>query len=58
MSAERFFELEKTHAGLAVQRPIILAYEPRLMRDAIHLNLDGVEGLMPVVAKDVLAVLK
>jgi hypothetical protein len=51
-------ELEKTHAGLTVQRPLILAYEPRLMRDAMHLNLDGVERFMPVVAKDVLAVLK
>jgi hypothetical protein len=46
-------ELEETHPGLTVQRPIILAYEPRLMRDAIHLNLAGVEKFMPVVAKDV-----
>jgi hypothetical protein len=46
-------ELEKTHPGLKVQRPIILAYEPSLMRDAIHLNSAGVEKFMPVVAKDV-----
>ena len=46
-------ELEETHPGLTVQRPIILTYEPRLMRDAIHLNLAGVEKFMPVVAKDV-----
>jgi hypothetical protein len=46
-------ELEKTHPGLTVERPIILAYEPRLMQDALHLNLAGVEKFMPVVAKDV-----
>lgn len=46
-------ELEKMHPGLTVERPIILAYESRLMRDAVHLNLAGVEKFMPVVAKDV-----
>jgi hypothetical protein len=50
-------ELEKTHAGLTVRRPIILAYELRYMRDAMHLNSDGVEKFMPVVAKDVQAAL-
>lgn len=48
-------ELEKTHAGLTVERPIILPYEERLMWDAIHLNLAGVDQFMPVVAKDVQA---
>jgi hypothetical protein len=46
-------ELEQTHAGLTVQRPIILAYEPGLMWDPVHLNLAGVEKFMPVVAKAV-----
>ena len=50
-------ELEQTHAGLTVQRPMILTYEPHLMLDAIHLNLKGVDKFMPVVAKDVQAAL-
>jgi hypothetical protein len=50
-------ELEKTHPGLTVARPIILPYEKRWMCDAIHLNSDGVEQFMPVVAKDVQALL-
>jgi len=50
-------ELEKTHPGLTVERPIILPYEQRLMWDPIHLNSDGVEQFMPVVAKGVQALL-
>jgi hypothetical protein len=42
---------------LTVRRPMILTYEPRLMLDAIHLNLEGVNKFMPVVAKDVQAAL-
>jgi hypothetical protein len=50
-------ELEQTHPTLTVERPIILAYEPRLMCDAIHLNVAGVEKFMPVVAKEMQEVL-
>jgi hypothetical protein len=46
-------ELEKAYPNLSVRRPILLAYEPRLMWDAIHLNSHGVEKFTPVVVKAV-----
>ena len=50
-------ELEGSQPNVTVARPIVLAYEPRFMWDAMHLNAAGVEKFMPVVAKDVQAVL-
>lgn len=51
-------ELEASQPNVTVARPIVLAYEPHFMWDAIHLNAAGVEKFMPVVAKDVQSVLK
>jgi lysophospholipase L1-like esterase len=50
-------DLEATQPGVTVARPIVLTYEPKFMWDGIHLNAAGVEKFMPVVAKDVEAVL-
>ena len=46
-------ELEKAYPNVSVRRPILLAYEPRLMWDPIHLNSHGVEKFMPIVAQAV-----
>jgi hypothetical protein len=43
--------------GATVAKPLIIAYPPELMWDGIHLNRDGVDRFMPVVAKDVKRVL-
>ncbi len=50
-------ELEQTHPGLTVARPIIRPYDERLMWDAVHMNSAGVKQFMPIVAKDVQALL-
>lgn len=44
-------------SGVTVGRPIVLAYDPALCWDQVHLNAAGVEKFMPLVAKDVQAVL-
>jgi len=51
-------QLESRYAHARVARPLIIGYPPELMWDGIHLNAAGVEKFMPIVAKDVQAVLK
>jgi len=50
-------ELEASYPQTIVARPIVVVYDSPLMWDAIHLNSAGVEKFLPVVAKDVQAVL-
>jgi hypothetical protein len=50
--------LEATDPQITVPQPALLVYEQRFMWDNIHLNAAGVEKFMPVVSKDVEAVLK
>jgi hypothetical protein len=51
-------DLEASQTNVTVARPIVLAYDPGLMWDSIHLNATGVEKFMPVVAQDVRGVAK
>jgi len=48
----------KSLDGVTVARPMVVTYPPELMWDGIHLNAAGVERFMPIVAKEVQAVLK
>jgi len=49
--------LESSQPNVRVVRPLVCAYDASLMYDSIHLNAAGVEKFMPLLAKDVLAVL-
>jgi len=49
--------LESSYRHTSVARPIVLVYDSPLMWDCLHLNAAGVEKFMPVVAKEVQAVL-
>jgi hypothetical protein len=51
-------ELESSYPNTTVARPIVVVYDAPLMWDCIHLNSAGVEKFLPVVAKDLQAVLK
>jgi hypothetical protein len=50
-------ELESSYPQTVVARPLVVVYDAPLMWDAIHLNSAGVEKFLPVVAKDLQAVL-
>jgi hypothetical protein len=50
--------LESANPQITVPQPALLAYDQRFLWDAFHLNAAGVQKFMPVVSKDIEAVLK
>jgi hypothetical protein len=50
-------EIEASEPGVYVARPIVVSYEPAEMWDNIHLNAVGVDRFVPMIARDVQAVL-
>jgi hypothetical protein len=50
--------LEAAHPQITVPQPALLIYEQPFLWDNIHLNAAGVKKFMPVVSKDIAAVLK
>jgi hypothetical protein len=50
-------EVESAYPRTRVARPIILAYEKRVMWDALHLNAVGIDKFAPVMAIEVRAAL-